>query len=255
MSITSDREYFASFDTSSTPPLPVFPPTIPPPSSNTPPPITDPNNSISMNTPPTEPIPPRKSSRIKQSSAYLQDFICPSVTNCLQSSHSILYPIFNYMSFTHLSNPHCRFALFISTQTKPKTYAEASKYDCWEQAMQAELNALEKTSTWKIVDLPPNATYIGCRWVYKIKHHSDGSIERFEARLVAKGYNQIEGLDYFDTYSPIAKLTTIRMILALPFINHWHLHQLDVNNAFLHGDLKEDVYMMLPHGTTSDKHN
>jgi len=159
------------------------------------------------------------------------------------------------MSFTHLSNPQCRFALSISTQTEPKTYAKASKYDCWNQAMQAELNALEKTGTWKVVDLPPNDTPIGCRWVYKIKNHADGFIERFKARLVAKGYNQIEGLDYFDTYSPIAKLTTIRLVLALDSINHWHLHQLDVNNAFLHGDLKEDVYMMLPPGTTSAKPN
>nr|ABE88097.1 Reverse transcriptase (RNA-dependent DNA polymerase) [Medicago truncatula] len=114
--------------------------------------------------------------------------------------------------------------------------------------MQSEITALEQTGTWKIVDLPPAVKPIGCRWIFKIKHNVDGSIERYKARLVAKGYNQIEGLDYFDTYSPVAKLTTVRFIIALASINHWHLHQFDVNNAFLHGELQEDVYMIIPPG-------
>jgi hypothetical protein len=118
-----------------------------------------------------------------------------------------------------------------------------------------ELQALEKTGTWKLVDLPPNVKPIGCRWIYKVKFHADGTVERYKARLVAKGYNQIKGLDYFDTYSPVAKLTTVRLVIALSSIHNWHLHQLDVSTAFLHGDLQEDVYMVIPPGVKSTKPN
>ena len=121
--------------------------------------------------------------------------------------------------------------------------------------MQVELTALENTGTWKIIDLPPHAKPIGCRWIYKIKYHADGSIERYKDRLVAKGYNQVEGLDYFDTYSPVAKHTTIRLVLALASLYNWHLHQLDVNNAFLHGNLQEEVYMEIPQRVSTTKPN
>jgi len=114
--------------------------------------------------------------------------------------------------------------------------------------MQNELTALQKTGTWEIVELPDKVKPIGCMWIYKIKHNADGSVERYKTRLMVKGYTQIEGLDYFDTYSPVAKLTIVRVVIALASINHRHLHQLDVNNAFLHGELQEDVSMLIPLG-------
>ena len=114
--------------------------------------------------------------------------------------------------------------------------------------MKQELDALENNGTWTLQQLLPNKKPVGCKWVYKIKYNPDDSAERYKARLVAKGYSQIEGFDYQETFAPVAKLVTVRLLLAVAAIQNWHLRQLDVNNAFLYGDLHEDVYMSLPPG-------
>jgi Reverse transcriptase (RNA-dependent DNA polymerase) len=101
--------------------------------------------------------------------------------------------------------------------------------------MAHELDALAHNRTWSLVPAPPDTKIVGCKWIFKTKRHSDGSISRHTARLVAKGYTQEERLDYFETFSLVVKPTTIRVILTLALSNQWHLHQLDVNNAFLHG--------------------
>ncbi|KAL0421083.1 UNVERIFIED_CONTAM: Retrovirus-related Pol polyprotein from transposon RE2 [Sesamum latifolium] len=114
--------------------------------------------------------------------------------------------------------------------------------------MEKELEALEKNSTWDLTELPAGKRAIGSRWVYKTKLNQDGSIERYKARLVAKGYTQIEGVDFFDSFSPVAKTVTVRIFIAVATAFRWPLLQLDVNNAFLHGYLEEEVYMVPPEG-------
>ncbi|CAH9096264.1 unnamed protein product, partial [Cuscuta epithymum] len=119
--------------------------------------------------------------------------------------------------------------------------------------MHAEIQALEKNSTWNLTHLPPGKRALGCRWVYKIKYHADGRVERYKARLVVFGNRQVAGLDYTETFAPVAKMVTVRAFLAIAASKNWELHQMDVHNAFLHGDLHEEVYMTLPPGySTSD---
>ncbi|CAM8987645.1 unnamed protein product [Rhodiola kirilowii] len=114
--------------------------------------------------------------------------------------------------------------------------------------MNKEITALESNNTWVLTDFPRDKTLVDCKWIYKIKYMSDGIVERFKARLVARGFTQVEGLDYHETFTPVAKMTTVRCLLAIATARNWHLHQLDVDNAFLHGTLEEEVYMKLPPG-------
>jgi len=200
----------------------------------------------------TTDVPIRRSARPKTTPAYLKDYHCSLLTSSesqlLSDSGKSAYPLSSVLTYDHCTPSYKFFCLTVSSNPEPKTYNQACKFECWKEAMKAELHALAATNTWSIVDLPPGKVPIGCKWVYKTKYHSDGSLERHKARLVAKGYTQMEGVDYFDTFSPVAKMTTVRTLLSLAAIKGWFLEQLDVNNAFLHGDLNEEVYMVLPPG-------
>ncbi|GKV28220.1 hypothetical protein SLEP1_g37301 [Rubroshorea leprosula] len=146
----------------------------------------------------------------------------------------------------YLRDYHCFLA--ITSLHEPQSYQEASSNPLWQQTMQDELQALENTRTWDLVDLPAEKFLIGCKWVYKIKTRSDGSVERYKARLVAKGFTQEYGIDYEETFAPVARLTSVRSLLVIVAIRRWKLFQMDVKNAFLDGDLEEEVYMKPPPG-------
>jgi len=143
--------------------------------------------------------PPRQSIRIRKSTK-LPDF----AYSCYSSSFTFF-----------LASIHCLFEL--------SSYKEAILDPLWQQAMDEELSALHKTYTWDLVPLPPGKSVFGCRWVYKIKTNSDGSIERYKARLVAKGYSQQYGMDYEETFGPVAKMTTIRTLITVASIRQWHI--------------------------------
>ena len=97
--------------------------------------------------------------------------------------------------------------------------------------------------TWELVDLPPHAKTIGCNWIFKRKLKQDGSIEKYKARLVVKGFKQRKNVDYFDTFAHVTRITSIRVLIALVSIHNLLIHQMDVKTAFFNGDLKEEIYM------------
>ncbi|KAH9718013.1 retrovirus-related pol polyprotein from transposon RE1 [Citrus sinensis] len=176
----------------------------------------------------------RQSTRPKIPNTHLHDFMCHTarvidpafLSPTPPLSSGTPYPIAKFVTCANFSTNQSRFLEAITTLTEPTRYSEAVKDPRWREAMAKEIDALEKNETWTLADLPPGKKAIGCKWVYCIKYHSDGSIERCKARLV---------------------------ILAVAVARDWELHQMDVNNAFLHGDLAEEVYMQLPPGfsTTS----
>ena len=131
---------------------------------------------------------------------------------------------------------------------EPNTLEEALGDEKWRKAMHEEYVALQKNKTWHLVPPRQGKNLIDCKWVFRIKRKSDGTIDRYKARLVAKGFKQRYGIDYEDTFSPVVKAATIRLVLSIAVSRGWSLRQLDVRNAFLHGVLEEEVYMKQPPG-------
>lgn len=199
--------------------------------------------------------------RTHKPSTRYRDFVINSVTAIPSSlstpslpfsipvpSSGSCYPLSDYLVYDRISTNHRSYIIALSTNIEPKYFKQAMKEKVWRDAMKAEIEALERNHTWDLQELPPNKRALGCKWVYTIKLRSDGTIERYKARLVVLGNNQKEGLDYKETFSPVAKMTTVRLFLDIAAKKNHEIHQMDVHNAFLHGDLQEEVYMKLPPG-------
>jgi len=192
------------------------------------PPITDPPSSLVADPISPEPIPAaspdaihqspispdvppqsRRSQRVTKAPLWHVDYITK------QAAANVSYPISAYLSYEAISPAHQVYLSSLSNIQEPKSYQEAIQDSRWIEAMNSELQALELNHTWDLVPIPPTKVAIGCRWVYKVKLKASGEVERFKARLVAKGYNQHEGLDYHETFSPVVKIATVRVVLSL----------------------------------------
>lgn len=114
--------------------------------------------------------------------------------------------------------------------------------------MQQKLKALEENGTWEITSLPPHKRAIISKWLYRVKYRANGEIDRYKPRLVVKGFNQIYGIDYFYSFSLVTKPVTVRLLFSIGAAKGWPIHQVDVNNTYLHGHVQEDLYLIPPQG-------
>ena len=165
---------------------------------------------------------PRRSSRVSTKPSYFDEYVLLAEIECER--------------------------LLMVINNEPWDYNEAKEHKVWVKACEEELTSIEKNNTWVLVELPKGFKPIGLKWVFKIKRNADGSISKYKARLVAKGYVQRHGIDYDEVFAPVARVETIRMVIALAASKNWEIHHLDVKTAFLHGELKEEVYVTQPEG-------
>jgi hypothetical protein len=163
------------------------------------------------------------------------------------------HDIAKFLTYENCSPSFKGFIASLDSILIPKTWQDAMEDPKWKAAMLEEMNALEKNKTWELIKLPPGKDPVGCKWVYTVKHNPEGRVERYKARLVAKGYTQTYGIDYEETFAPVAKMNTIRALISCASNLNWNLYQLDVKNAFLHGDLQEEIYMHIPPGFSTAK--
>ncbi|CAL1402003.1 unnamed protein product [Linum trigynum] len=243
-------------------PLPVFDhidgdiPTLPPDDPHTPPLHQD----LPPNDPPS-PVTASSSSRTDSTSRSSPSTASSHSSSSAASSHE------SSPSPSPEAPPPCRsnrttqgipplhfqdyFAYDVESLIVPTRYKQAKGDPKWEQAMKRELAALHENNTWILVTRPPPSTsVVGCRWVYTIKMNPDGTVDRYKARLVAQGFTQELGVDYNEIFAPVVKMSTVRTLLAVAAQQNWPLFQMNAKNAFLHGDLDEDIYMELPPGYT-----
>ncbi|GJS95733.1 putative RNA-directed DNA polymerase [Tanacetum coccineum] len=181
----------------------------------------------------------RRSSRVSVFPRNYNDFVVES---------KVKYGLEKFVGYANLDDENLCFVTELNKSHEPKTFLEASRYPHWADAMNKEMEALLRNDTWELVELPKNRKAISSKWLWKIKYKSNGEIERYKARLVALGCNQREGIDYEETFSPVVKMVTVRCLMNIAVLNDWPMFQLDIDNAFLYGDLDETVYMKPPQG-------
>ncbi|KAD5803068.1 hypothetical protein E3N88_14428 [Mikania micrantha] len=138
----------------------------------------------------------------------------------------------------------CQFALI----TDPVSYHQAARDEKWQHAMQEELHAIQKNQTWELVSPPPGKNIVGVKWLFKTKEGPTGEVIKYKARLVAKEFSQLQGVDFQETFAPVARFETIRLLIAIAAQMRWKIHQLDVKSAFLNGELTEEIYVDQPEG-------
>ncbi len=177
----------------------------------------------------------------------------PDNNNGVRRSTRIKYHV-QRLTYDGFVTHHYAYMVRVIQEVEHTCFEQAVGNPKWDNAMDEEMAALDANTTWELVALPEDKKTIGCKWVYKVKHNVDGFMSRYKARLVAKGYAQTYGIDYEETYSRVAKMTTVRAIIAMAAAKGWSLHQMDVKNVFLHGYLHEEMYMEQPPGYVDQTH-
>lgn len=164
-------------------------------------------------------------------------------------------PAFNIAEYDLKGNKYSQ--LLSAVASEPLTVTQAVKSvdaDQWIDAMQVEYDALIKNKTWDLVPLPPGRKSISTKWLFKIKQRADGSIDRHKARFVVRGYSQVEGIDYDETFAPVGRFGSLRVLLAIAVQEELEIHMMDVDAAFLNGIINEDIYITQPEGFINSKH-
>ena len=131
---------------------------------------------------------------------------------------------------------------------EPSTFEEATSRQVWRDAMMEEYNSIMKNDVWEVVPRLEGKSMVTSKWLYKIKHAADGSIEKYKSLFVARGFSQVEGVDYDETFAPVARYTSIRAVISIAAEMGWKIHQMDVKTAFLNGLIEEEVYIEQPLG-------
>ena len=189
-----------------------------------------------------ETVPLRRSTRVRKDPSNWAN------TRVYYNAQAVAHPSQAVCSFAEFPNEHCAFMTSLDTSYIPRTYEEAMEDKEWRDSVADEADAMSKNGTWYESELPQGKKAVSCKWIFTIKYRPDGTVDRKKTRLVARGFTQTYGEDYIDTFAPVAKLHTIRIILSIATNLEWGLWQMDVKNAFLQGELEDEVYMQPPPG-------